>query len=110
MVIAVVGLFLMVLVIWLLDRLGAPAWVASMPWWAPTVAAAAWVALRPSPAVVSNDDDHSWGGFAIRFVMVGEGEARPMSTRIITAVVVGAPLAWSMLIFGALAAAGLFEL
>ena len=32
--IAAVGLVIMALPMWLLDRLGAPTWLITMPWWA----------------------------------------------------------------------------
>lgn len=105
--IVAVGAAIMFLVILLLDRLGAPGWLATMPWWLPTLAALVWATLRPAPAVVSDDDDDSWAGYVIRFVLVGEGEPREPPLRAITAVVFGAPVVWSLLVFGVLVLLGL---
>ncbi len=105
--IVVVGAAIMFLVILLLDRFGAPGWLTIMPWWLPTIAALAWTLRRPAPAVVSNDDDDSWAGYVIRYVLVGEGEQRETPLRAIAAAVFGAPVAWSLVVFGVLVLIGL---
>lgn len=104
--IVAVGATIMFFVALLLDRLGAPGWLATMPWWLPTLAALIWTIVRPTPAVVSNDDA-SWAGYVIRYALVGEGEPREPPPRAITAVVFGAPVAWSLLVFGLFVLAGL---
>lgn len=79
-----------------------------MPWLVPTLGATAWAAARPEPAVLSDDDDDSWTGFAIRYVMVGEEELRPAPVRLLAAFVVGAPVVWSLVVLGLLSIAGIF--
>jgi hypothetical protein len=96
--IVIVGLSIMVLVMVGLDRLGAPGWVVALPWIVPTAAVLAWAVGRPGPAVLTDDDDDTWTGFAIRTVMVGGDEARPRPLRVITAVLFGAPVAWSFIV------------
>jgi hypothetical protein len=98
--ILVVGLSIMALVMVGLDRLGAPGWVVALPWIAPTVAVLAWSLGRPGPAVLTDDDDDTWTGFAIRSVMVGREQARPRPLRVVTAVLFGAPIIWSFIVFG----------
>ena len=109
-VIVAVGVVLLGATIVLLDRLGAPVWVTTLPWWGPTAGVIGWTLTNPSPAVATDSDDDSWGGYVIRYALVGEGESRPLPVRVVTAVVLGAPMAWAMLVFGLLALLGLFEL
>ena len=106
-VIVAVGATVTFFAVLLLDRLGAPGWLATMPWWLPTLAALVWTIVRPTPAVVSNDDDDSWAGYVIRYALVGEGEPREPPLRVIAAAVFGAPVVWSVLVFGVLVLLGL---
>jgi hypothetical protein len=98
----VLGAALMVAAMWLLSTLGAPGWLVALPWWLPTLAVVVWTIVRPSVAVVSDDDDESWAGYANRYVLVGEDEPRPAPARIAAAVLFGAPVAWALLIFAVL--------
>jgi len=101
------GASTMLLVILLLGRLGAPGWMTTMPWSLPTLATLVWTIVRPEPAVVSNDDDDSWPGYVIRYVLVGEDEQRDLPRRAIAAAVFGAPVVWSLLVVGVLVLLGL---
>ena len=105
--IVAVGAATMFLLILLLGRLGAPGWMTTLPWWLATLATLVWTVVRPTPAVVSNDDDDSWAGYVIRYVLVGESEQRDLPRRAIAAAVFGAPLVWSLLVFGVLVLLGL---
>lgn len=96
------GTVLMTGAMWLLSIVGAPAWLVAMPWWLPTLAAIVWTIIRPSVAVVSDDDDESWGGYANRYVLVGEHEPRAAPVRVVTALLFGAPIGWALLVFAAL--------
>jgi hypothetical protein len=107
-VIAAAGTLLMWGMIWLLDRLGAPGWVVALPWVAPTVGALAWTLLRPTPAVATDDDDDSWVGYALRYVMAGEDTPRAAPARVVAAIVLGAPVVWALGMFWLLTLAGLF--
>ncbi len=109
-VLELIGLFLMVLVVWLLGLLDAPWWLETMPWWLPTTAILVWTLARPSPAIPTDDDDDSWAGYSVRHVLVGDARPRSAPLRIITAVVLGAPFAWALALFALLTALGLFEL
>lgn len=94
--------------IWLLIWTGAPAWLAWSLWIAPTIGVLTWSLLRPRSAVVSDDDDDAWTTFAIQFVLVGEETPRPAPVRAIAAVLFGAPVVWSLTVFGLSTLAGLF--
>ncbi len=94
--------------IWLLVWAGAPAWLPWSLWIAPTVGMLAWSLLRPRSAAASDDDDDAWTTFAIQFVLVGEGSPRPAPVRAIAAVLFGAPVIWSLTVFGLSTLAGLF--
>jgi hypothetical protein len=95
-VIVAFGAAIMIAVMWLLDRLGAPGSIVAVPWIVPTVAVGVWAQGRPGPAVLSDDDDESWSGYAIRSAMVGRDEARARPARIVTTAIFGAPLGWAL--------------
>ena len=99
-VIAGTGAVLLGGVIVVLAWIGAPAWLVVLPWAVPTVFAVAWSVLRPRPAVATDDDDDSWAGYAIQHVIIGEDETRPTPVRMIAALVFGAPVMWSLGVFG----------
>jgi hypothetical protein len=108
LVVAAVGFGLMALAMAALDAAGAPAAVRSAPWSLPTAAALVWALRRPTPAEVSDDGADSWLMFSIRATMIGVDQVRSRPLRAITTVVLGAPIAWGLLLVGALAAAGVF--
>lgn len=101
------GVLLMIAAMWLLDRVGAPAWVVALPWLVPTVGVCGWAAWWPSPAAPNDDTEQTWAGFAIRYVLVGESEPRPRSLRVLAALAFGGPVGWSVLVVAGLAIAGL---
>lgn len=105
--IVVVGVALVGATIWLLRWLGAPTWVASLPWVAPTVGALVWTLVRPRAAEITDDDDDSWFGYSIRWALVGELAPRPVPARIVSAVLFGAPVAWAVLVSGLLTLVGI---
>ena len=86
----------MVVLAWI----GAPTWLVVAPWLVPTIVAVGWALGRPRPAVATDDDDDSWAGFAIQYVIVGEDEPRPAPARAVAALVFGAPVIWSLGVFG----------
>jgi hypothetical protein len=94
--------------IWLLNRLGTPTWLAALAWIVPTSGALVWTVLRPTAAVVTDDDDDSWAGYAIRYVMVGENAPRGTPVRVLAALAFGAPVIWALLVFGVSTLVGLF--
>jgi hypothetical protein len=102
------GTLILTASIWVLALLGAPVWVASLPWALPTIAMIAWALIRPTPAVATDDDDDSWTIYSIEYVIIGEGSPRPAPARLITALVVGAPIVWCLAVFGLSTLAGLF--
>lgn len=105
-VVVAVGVALMAAAMWLLDALGAPAWVVVLPWLAPTIALTVWAVASGDPARLTDDDDDSWVGFTARWAFTGEGALRPMPVRVVVAVVLGAPICWAYLLFGMLAFVG----
>ena len=106
--IVAVGAALVWLAVWFLRWLDAPTWVALLPWAAPTVSAIAWTLVRPRAAEVTDDDDDSWFGYSIRWALVGEEQPRPAPTRIVSALLFGAPVAWSVMVSGLLTLVGVF--
>lgn len=91
----------------LLGALGAPGWIAAMPWIVPTVGTVVWTLVRPRIAGLTDDDDDSWFGYSIRWVLVGELEPRSAPARVVAAVLFGAPVAWALLVLGLLTIIGL---
>ena len=91
-----------------LRSLGAPTWVVALPWIAPVAGTLIWTLRSPAPAVLSDDDDESWSGYAIRFVMVGPDEPRPPAIRVLAALVFGAPIVWAFVVLTALELTGIF--
>lgn len=87
--------------------LGAGPVTATLPWLVPTATAVIWTLLRPTAARVSDDDDDSWFGYAIRWVLVGEIEPRPAPVRVVAALVFGGPVGWSLLVVALLTVLGL---
>ncbi len=100
------GAGLMLLVIRLLEFTGAPAAVVWAPWYIPTIAAVVWTTRRPKPATVE-DGDESWVIHSLRTALVGVDTPRPTRVRVTTALALGAPIAWSLVIVGVLALAGI---
>jgi hypothetical protein len=91
----------------LLSWADAPGWVVAMPWWLPTVGTLVWTLARPTVSGLSDDDDDSWLGYSIRWVLVGELDPRPAPVRVIAAILFGAPVVWALVIAGVLTVAGI---
>ncbi len=106
--IVVSGAVVMGGVIWLLLWIGAPAWLAWSLWAIPTIGVMTWALLRPRPAVATDDDDDGWTTYAIQFAIVGEDAPRPAAVRAIAALLFGAPVVWSLTVFGLSTLVGLF--
>lgn len=102
------GLGVLIGLTWLLSLIGAPAWLVLLPWLVPAVGTAAWALVRPRPAIATDDDDDSWVGYAVQFVLVGEDEPRAAPARFLAGLVFGAPVVWSLTVFGLSTLAGLF--
>jgi hypothetical protein len=102
-----VGTALLAGSIWALSLAGAPPWLVSLPWWLPTIGAVVWTLGRPAPAEVTDDDDDSWFGHSLRWVLVGELAPRPAIARVVAAIVFGAPVAWALLVIGLLTLLGI---
>ena len=66
-----------------------------------------WTLTRPTVSGLSDDDDDSWFGYSIRWVLVGELEPRPTPVRVVAAVVFGAPVVWAVLVAGVLTLVGI---
>lgn len=97
----------MLLVIRLLEFTGAPSAVVWAPWYVPTAAAIAWTLRDPTPASVGDDGDESWTVYALRAALVGVDTPRPRRARLATALLLGAPIGWSLVVIGVLALAGI---
>ncbi|MDW3213416.1 MAG: hypothetical protein R8G01_05420 [Ilumatobacteraceae bacterium] len=93
---------------WLLSWLGAPSWVVIAPWAVPTAATILWAIFTPVPAAVTDDDDDAWTTYSIQYVLVGEDHPRSGPARVITSTLFGAPILWSLLVFGLSTLVGLF--
>jgi hypothetical protein len=90
-----------------LSWLGAHGWVAALPWLVPTIGALVWALGRPTPAILSDDDDDSWVGYSIRLVMIGSEAPRPRPVRAFLAMVLGAPVVSALALFFLLELTGL---
>ncbi len=108
MLIVGLGIVVAVLVSIGLRAVGAPTWVVALPWLAPITGTLAWTLRSPTPAVLSDDDDESWSGYAIRSIMVGADERRPAAVRVLAALVFGAPIVWAFVVLTALELTGIF--
>ena len=111
-VIVTFGLVILVggVVLWfaivLLDYADAPGWVTVAGWMALTFGVLGW-ALRTNVAAIASDyEDQAWSEYAVRAVMVGREQPRSASSRMITAVLFGAPLAVGLPLLVLLAAVG----
>jgi hypothetical protein len=106
-VVVAVGLAAMLGCVWLLSWADAPGWVVTIPWWLPTIGTLVWTLAHPTVSGLTDDDDDSWFGYTIRWVLVGELEPRPAPVRAIAAIVFGAPVVWSLLLSGLLTLTGI---
>lgn len=107
-IIVAIGAAILGAVLWVLTWLGAPTWLAITPWLVPTVLTVAWGLTRPVPAVATDDDDDGWTTYSIQYVLVGEDTARAAPARLVAATLFGAPVIWSLLVFGLSTLVGLF--
>ena len=106
-IVTVVGVAMMLGGMWLLAWAGAPEWGLTLLWFVPTVGVLVWTLLRPTVAGLTDDDDDSWFGYSIRWVLVGELEPRQAPTRMVTATLFGAPVVWALLLGGLLTITGI---
>jgi hypothetical protein len=105
-VVVAVGLAVTLGCMWLLSWTDAPGWVVTMPWWLPTLGTLVWTLTRPTVSGLTDDDDDSWLGYSIRWVLVGELDARSAPVRVIAAILFGAPVVWVLVISGLLTLTG----
>lgn len=106
-IVVAVGGAMMLGCMWLLSWAGAPGWVLTLPWIFPTAGALVWTLTRPIVAGLTDDDDDSWFGYSIRWVLVGELEPRPVPIRVIAAALFGAPIVWALQLLGLLTITGI---
>lgn len=107
-VVVATGAAILGALLWALTWMGTPTWLAVAPWLVPTVVTVVWALARPAPAVPTDDDDDGWTTYSIQYVLVGEGVPRPRPARLVAATLFGAPVIWSLLVFGLSTLAGLF--
>lgn len=107
-VVVMIGLVLMLLPMAGLRAAGAPDWLVALPWVIPTAGAVVWSVARPTPARLTDDDDDSWVGYSIRLMLVGSEEPRTRPARVVTTLLFGAPVVWSLVVFGLLELFGVF--
>jgi hypothetical protein len=104
----VIGATLMAAAWWVLSWGVPSSATVILVWLAPTLGVLAWVVTRPSPAETHDtNDDQTWPGFAIRYVLVGEDSPRPLPQRVVAAIVFGAPTGWCLLLAGFVSILGL---
>lgn len=109
-IVVAIGIAVMVGLWWLADAAGLSGFVRMQIWLVPTIAVLAWTITSPSVAEsTDHNDTQTWPGFAIRYGLVGEDEARPLPARIAIAVVFGAPVGWALVIITILGVIGLME-
>lgn len=105
-IVFVVGVVAMSLTMLLLATVDAPGWLVIAPWWLATLGVLGWTIARARPAVAT-DDDEAWVTYAVKWVLVGPNEPRPVPARVIIAVLVGGPTSWALLVVWILALLGL---
>lgn len=108
LLIAAVGLVVMVAVMTGLRAIGSPGWLVAAPWWVPTLGMLVWTVFRPSPAIVSDDDDDSWVGYSMRLVLYGADVPQALPIRLIAALLLGALVVWAFVVFTILELLGIF--
>jgi len=106
--IVAVGWAVLLLVMLLIDYADLPGWLIHAAWIVPTLGTLVWALLRPSPATASEDEAQPWSDYAVRAVMIGVDEPRPMAARVVTGIVFGAPLVVYLTITVVLEAIGVF--
>ena len=106
--VVVTGAAVLGAVTWLLAWLGAPTWLVVAMWAIPTAAVLLWSFARPRPAIATDDDDDGWTTYAILYVLIGADVPRAAPLRIISAVLLGGPIVWSLLVFGLSTLVGVF--
>lgn len=106
-IVVLVGAALMWGAMSLLSALGAGTVVIVLPWLVPTAAVTVWTLVRPTAARLTDDDDDTWFGYAIRWALVGELDARPAALRLVAALLFGAPVGWALLVLAVLTLVGL---
>jgi len=106
--VVIVGGTILGAAMWGLDRIGAPSWLVASLWAVPTAVVMVWTLARPPPAVATDDDDDGWTTYSIQFVLVGEDTPRPAPVRVIAAALFGAPVIWSLVVFGLSTLIGLY--
>lgn len=102
-----VGLAIVSAIMWVLGAIGAPRWVVALPWLFPTLVVLVWNQRRPGPAIPTDDDDDSWTGYSVRYVLVGAGEPRPRLARLVAALLFGAPVGWAFFVLLLIELAGI---
>lgn len=108
LLIAAVGFVVMIALMMGLDAIGAPRWLVTAPWWMPTLGMLVWTVFRPSPAIVSDDDDDSWVGYSMRLVLYGADVPQALPIRLVAALLLGALVVWAFVVFTILELFGIF--
>jgi hypothetical protein len=107
-VLVAIGATLMAAAWWALSLAVPSSVTVTLVWLVPTLGVLIWVVARPGPAETDDaNDDQTWPGFAIRYVLVGEDTPRPLPLRIIAAILFGAPAGWCLLFVGCITILGL---
>ena len=106
--IVAIGWTVLALIMLALDQLGMPPAWRHATWIVPTLGALAWLLRRPEPATASEQDEQPWSDYAVRAVMVGVDEPRPVAQRAATGLLFGAPLVVYLTVTVILEALGFF--
>lgn len=102
-----IGGGLLAVAAWALARLGASGSIVVLTWLVPTVIVVLWTLLHPTAARLSDDDDDTWFGYAIRWALVGELDPRPAPIRLLVALLTGAPVGWALAVVAVLTLLGI---
>jgi hypothetical protein len=108
LLVAAVGLATMYGCMALLRLFDPPQWVVLLPWLLPTAGMLYWTMFRPSPAIVSDDDDDSWVGYSMRLVLFGADVPQALPIRVVAAILLGALVVWAFVVFTILELVGVF--
>lgn len=95
---ALAGAVFMTALLWLLGWIGVPGWVTMLAWLVPTVLVTLWALRTNTPALIDELESQPWTEYVLRTVMVGSERPRPRPARLVTGIVLGAPVAYGAIL------------
>jgi hypothetical protein len=97
----------MATILWCLGWIGVPEWIGLLWWLVPTVGTTMWALRSRTPGLVSEMESQPWTEYVVRTVMVGSEHPRSRAARLITGILLGAPVAYGAVLLVVLSAIGI---